>query len=155
MSQSDNECTDSPSDSDSESRGDSIVGGRRWVAAAPFYAIATVCALLLSSVPVLAQTPDPQSISLKALSYGVFIAGAAADLQTTQAVLKAGGAEANPLLGNSIGQIALRKSLISAGVLVAAHMVERNGHRRVASVLRFAGGGVQFGAAVHNARLKR
>lgn len=91
-----------------------------------------------------AQSLDVSRIAL----YG----GLTADLITTQSALNAGYKEANPILGQNPYR---RGGLAVAGsvaVDLAARWIKRDGHPKIAAVLKFIGGGAHVGAAVWNVR---
>ncbi len=102
-------------------------------------------ALLL--LPATAHAQHAYSTSRIAL-YG----GMAWDLGTTEVILKAGGRELNPFLGQS----PYRRVGLVIGSTVAADLatrwLRRNGHPKAASVVNFAFGSAHLGAGIHNVR---
>lgn len=110
-------------------------------------------ALLIVMVLAWPSVSDAQS--LRAISYGVFVGGQFADLHSTKRALDRGYVEVNPLLAGSFPQIAVKKSLLSAGCLFGAWWLDRHGHPKLANGIRFGGGGVGVAAAIHNQRVIR
>lgn len=88
---------------------------------------------------------------MTAISTVVCLAGTFADVATS------GGAELNPLLRNSSGQFSQGKALaIGAGICGGTLLIERlaPSTSKAMSVIRFIGGGVHFGVALHNRSIK-
>lgn len=114
--------------------------------------VLTVC-ILSCLAASLSRSASAQS--LKPISYGVFVSGQIADLHSTQAALSRGAHEVNPLLRGSFPSIVVKKSLLSAGVLLGSWYLDRHHHEKLANAIRFVGGGVPMVAAIHNNRVGR
>ncbi len=103
--------------------------------------------LALLLLPATAQAQHAYSTSRITL-YG----GMAWDLGTTEVILKSGGRELNPVLGQS----PYRRVGLVIGTTVAADLATRwfrkNGHPKAAAVINFAFGSVHIGAGIHNVR---
>jgi len=110
---------------------------------------------LLTLLFVLGLALPAHAEPLKLASVTFFAAGMGADLGSTTAVLRGGGHESNPLLGQSLGRIVGTKLALNGGFLLWAHYLDTHQHSRAASVLRCAGGTLSFGAAVHNLKVVR
>jgi hypothetical protein len=101
--------------------------------------------LLLCAIPVYGQ-------SAYTTSRITLYSGLGFDLGTTEVILKSGGRELNPVLGQSpyrrVG-VAIGSTVV---VDVATKWLRKNGHPRAATVINFVFGSVHIGAGVHNIR---
>lgn len=103
---------------------------------------------------VLSQFAHPVFAQSK-LDIGAAIAGATGDLASTHYALTNGAHESNTLLGSSVQQIAIRKSLITSGVIAGALFLGKSGHPKIASWLLRSTASVGTFATVHNLRVAR
>jgi hypothetical protein len=84
-----------------------------------------------------------------ALSTAVYWSAAAADVFSSAA-----RHELNPFLRGSRGRIVTTRAAGFAAVPYCLSLLFEKKHSKLASVLRFLGGGVRFGAAIHNWRTR-
>lgn len=84
-----------------------------------------------------------------ALSTAVYWSGAIADVSSS-----ATRHELNPFLRGSRGGIVTTRAVGFAAVPYCLSLLFEKKHSKLASVLRFLGGGVRFGAAIHNWRTR-
>jgi hypothetical protein len=99
-------------------------------------------------LPAIAHAQDHAYATSRVALYG----GTAWDLGTTEVILKAGGRELNPVLG----QNPYRRISVAIGATVATDLATRwfkkNGHPKLAAVINFAFGAAHIGAGIHNVR---
>ncbi len=114
--------------------------------------------LLLLTIPAALQAQSnserPHSKVYTASRITLY-SGLAWDLGTTEVILKAGGRELNPVLG----QNPYRRIGLAIGSTVAVDFATRwfrkNGHPKAATVINFVFGSVHIGAGIHNVRAIR
>lgn len=98
-------------------------------------------------------TPDRGHFRIVGLP--ALIGGNAADVVTTLQALHHGGThEANPLLGDSSGQIALTKAATTAGTAWALDHLAKS-HKTAALIAALIGGAIPAAVAVKNAQQGR
>lgn len=79
----------------------------------------------------------------------------AADLASTHYALAHGGREANPVLGQSFTDVATRKAAMTAALIVAARLLQAQGHPKIARSLLWFDAGAMAGVAVRNVAIVR
>jgi hypothetical protein len=120
----------------------------------------TLVALLLSAVPVSAQTPSaarpcPCLTTIGVTPYGVLLAGSGLDLGTTlKALQQPGTREGNPLLahGGTPGLVA-GKVATTAALVWVMYRLSHSGHPRAATVIGWTGGIALTSIAIRNTRV--
>lgn len=85
----------------------------------------------------------------------VWVAGASADLASTQYALSRGGVEANPLMGQSIGQQALIKAATTTVGCLGVKHLEKKGKKKLARILSWGVFALHLGLASSNFRRVR
>lgn len=79
----------------------------------------------------------------------VFWSGVALDLQSSK-----GGIETNSLFRNKNGKVDTKKVLLISGVGYGISLLMEKKYPKLASAIRFIGGSIHYGAAIHNWRLQ-
>jgi len=103
-------------------------------------------------VIALLASQEAHAQELHSLSRIALYSGLAFDLGTTEANLRMGYREANPLLGQNPYQ---RTGIVIGSAVVvdmSSRWLRRNGHPRLAVALNLFGGCVHFGAGAWNLR---
>jgi hypothetical protein len=114
--------------------------------------------LFLMAIPAAlqAQSNSEQSSKVYTASRVALYSSLALDIATTERVLRNGGRELNPLLGqNPYRRNATAIGLTLAGDLLGTRWLRKNGHPKLATVTNFVLSGLHFGAGIHNARQLR